>query len=78
MTVSSVRGALRSAVLVSVVTLLVVVAAVGAVALIAELNGTWIWYRRMEKVVAATAEPALVLAALAVVAMFGAVLVADR
>lgn len=50
--------------------MLALLAAVGAVATFAELQGTWSWYRQMEVVVAAAAEPAVALAALTVVSAF--------
>lgn len=58
---------------VSTAGLVVLVGAVGAVATAAELQGTWVWYRRMELAVAAAAEPAVVLAAVATVAALVAV-----
>ena len=65
------------AAVVSGASLLVLVAAVGAVATFAELQGTWSWYRQMELVIAAAAEPVAALAALAAVSAFVAAVGAE-
>jgi hypothetical protein len=59
-----------TAAVISGASLLVLVAAVGAVATVAELQGTWSWYRQMELVIATAAEPAVALAALTAVSAF--------
>lgn len=58
---------------VSTAGLVVLVGAVGTVALVAEFQGTWVWFRRMEVAVATAAEPAVALAAVATLAALVAV-----
>lgn len=58
---------------VSTVGLVVLVGTVGAVAVVAEFQGTWVWFRRMELAVTATAEPAVALATVATLAALVAV-----
>jgi hypothetical protein len=76
--VSRTSRSVRALALLSTAGLLTVLALVGVVATVAELNGSWSWYLRMEKAISASTPVALGLAAVTVVALFGLALVADR
>lgn len=69
------RRFVRTAPLLLVGALLVVVASVGVVGVVAESQQTWRWYFRMEQAVAAATPIALALSGASIVALFGAVLV---
>lgn len=63
---------------VSTAALLVVLASVGAVATVSELQGTWVWYLKMEKFITASTPLALGLTGVAVLASFGLAVTAER
>lgn len=68
----------RIAAVASVVGLVLVLAGVGAVATVSELQGTWTWYLRMEKAITASTPLALGLLAATLVTLFGVAVTADR
>lgn len=70
--------ALRAGALLAVVSPLLVLAAVGVVATVSELQGTWTWYLRMEKVISASTPVFFALLGVSFVAMVGLALAADR
>ena len=61
-----------------VVLLLVTTAAVGAVTTLAELQGTWTWYLRMERTVSFATPVVTALGGIVLVALFGLAAFAPR
>lgn len=68
----------RVGTLLSATALLLVVAAVGAVAFVAEMYATWTWYFRMEQAIATATPVAVWLLGVSMAFLFGTVLTADR